>query len=100
MKVKLLKKIRKRFDWYINSSGSPILIDKVKRTSSLIDYKSILIHINKNEDYLKTIEVDLKEWEWRWLKISMIEEFGYNYNNIIYTSCLNLSKTKNRSLKR
>lgn len=37
MKVKLLKKIRRRYDWYINTKGNPVLYNKLTENYLVID---------------------------------------------------------------
>lgn len=83
MKVKLLKKIRKRFDWYIDKNGVPILIDKKKKISTRINVNWCKEYLNyTDKDVAEKINVSMEEWCWRWLKTRMLQPFGYNWAEI------------------
>ncbi len=84
MKVKLLKKIRRRYDWYINKAGNPVLFDKYKVKVLVIDedfYKELYP--------VKTEPLTDEPIEGKWSKNTvlfnvmldvMFKAFGYSYS--------------------
>ena len=93
MKVKLLKKIRKRFDWYINSKGFPILIDKRKKDSLILDLDEVKNYYRVDDDFIeKKLQVSVEEWSWRCLKNRILKPFGFSFGNINYTKAVRRSK--------
>ena len=85
MKAKLLKRIRKRFDYYFNKDGEPILIDLSKKEYILINMVFYRQYGNFNsiEDARKSITLsNEKEVLWRLLKDTMLRPFGYKYGNL------------------
>lgn len=97
MNIKLLKKIRKRWDWYINTNEYPVLIDHLKKTANVIDIEYAL-----NWKDCKTLEevhleVSPQEWCWRIMKDTMLKPYNLGYNSWIYKTAVRRSKVKNRN---
>jgi hypothetical protein len=87
MKVKLLKKIRKRFDYYIRGSdGVPIVLDKQTKevTIFIIDTLVDLSSHKDEEALLKSLEVSLDLYRWRTAKGFMYKSFGYTISRLMY----------------
>lgn len=100
MKTKLLKKIRKRFIWYINSEGFPVIIDKKEKSFGTINLTSLKKYYNYTDDSWKDeIEIDIKEWAWRNLKQRMLKPFGFNITQIWYNKAIRLSRKRDRYKK-
>ena len=99
MKAKLLKKIRKRFNWYINKEGFPVLIDHLKKEAEIINVEFCKQHYNyQQHDIEALIEVPLREWAWRTIKDIMLKQFGYKYINHWYNLATKREKRgKNKS---
>lgn len=99
MKTKLLRKIRKRFDWYINSKGFPVLLDKAKKSVVVIDVPYLKDFFDMSDkDVTEQVEVRLEEWAWRNLKNKILQPFGYNMGNFYYKIAVRKSRTKNYAL--
>jgi hypothetical protein len=106
MKIKILKKIRKRFDWYINSEGWPIVLDMVfERPTVFTPNKQDSIK-DQIEKYALNAELYLEPKEFAWLlaKEYMINNSGFSYQKIINRykfrhGLKRLKKGKNFSLK-
>lgn len=79
MKVKLLKKIRKRFDWYINTKGNPVLYNKNTEKFLVIDEE----HYKKKfgEDALVNTEntYPVKTILFNYMLDLMFRTFGHSY---------------------
>lgn len=102
MKGKLLKKIKKRFSWYKSKTGKFILIDKKTKSVNIIDNDFIFEHLNvatvkRKKEIIDDLEIDIKEWQFRWLKTMMLKPFGYTFSNIHYNRSL---KSYNSRLKK
>ena len=87
MKVKLLKKIRKRFDWYIRKSDQvPIVLD-LKEKTHYIFTDDLLVTLTKYENaelMRKSIEISIDEYRWRLAKDFMYKKFGYKIGDAIF----------------
>lgn len=84
MKVKPLKKICKRFDWYISKAGNPVLYDKYKAKVLIIDEE-----FHKSLYPFETVPLTDEPEEGRWPKSTvlfntmldiMFKAFGYSYS--------------------
>lgn len=83
MKVKLLRKIRKRFTWYLRESdGMAVLVDKKHKIIRVINESFMAI-----EDGYKTVEelrevceVTMQERSFRVLKGLMLKPFGFKWS--------------------
>lgn len=85
MKTKLLKKIRKRYLWYFNKQGYPVLIDKKKQTAKLYDLEYLMQQNNYTwDDVQRNVQVLHTEWAIRHLKSDILFQYGWNYNRVIY----------------
>lgn len=80
MKTKLLRKVRKRFSWYLNSEKRPVLIDNYKReinTYTDIDI-AFLLSVQAYSDFIKESEQIKNEKAWNLFKSNMLDDYGYN----------------------
>lgn len=69
MKIKLLKKVRKRFSWYFRSNGDIILVDHQRQTHMLINNDYVI------RNYGKEPEVGFATMKYRALKESILKPF-------------------------
>ena len=85
MKTKLLKKMRKRFDWYINQEGWPIILDSHNEDA-------IVLSPHKQNDIKDQVEkhaqdadlyLEPKAYAWLLAKKYMIDKSGVQYQKII-----------------
>lgn len=97
MKTKLLKKIRKRFDWYINIDGFPILIDHKEKTVKIIDTNAAILYWRLNSNYVP--EVSEQEWTWRNMKQRMYKTFGFSMERVWYNKFTRASKRRKKNSK-
>ena len=87
MKVKLLKKIRKRFGYYFRKSdGYPVLVDYKQRKHAIFSPKYLpeLNGYSSEEEMMKKVEIDLKEYAWRCMKERMLKPFGLRYEDLVF----------------
>lgn len=80
MKTRLLKKIRKRFSWYLNSQKRPVLIDKYSekvKTYSDIDI-SILTDSKTFSEFIKESEQIKNKKAWNYFMSDMLSDYGYS----------------------
>jgi len=98
MKTKLLKKIRKRFDWYITPGGNYVIIDKKLEKTHLLDLKKALNYADfKKED----LGVSEDTFIWRITKEIMTIPFGYKFEDIFFKrSVQKFNKTKAGGFKK
>ncbi len=89
MKVKLLKKIRKRFTWYKNNAGTYVLADKLMKSVTFINefhYKQLTTE--------STNIVGIDEYLYRLLKDKLLKPFGFSYNEIMFRQSLKMAEKK------
>lgn len=95
MKVKLLKKLHKRYKWYFNSKKIPILIDTYKKIVIIYDNdtcaKKSGIEVN---DIPIKIKCTVDEWQLRHIKFDLLSKYGWNWQKSIYRTVLNKYKHK------
>ena len=85
MKVKLLKKLRKRYNWYFNKDNFPVLIDHKEETVDIYDLESIMNRVNYSlEDVEAKVKVSHPEWALRFLKKDILGSFGWSLDKIRY----------------
>lgn len=90
MKVKLLKKVRKKYNWYISEKGFPVLINHYKKDVTIVNLEWCCNKVNyKIEDVPKLITVSPEEWTWRWLKQLMLAEYGWSMGGVLYKKLRN-----------
>jgi hypothetical protein len=95
MKVKLLRKLHKRYDWYFNKSGFPVLIDHEKKKALLYDVEYCAKRMDyKVEDVDKFVTIPLQEWALRNLKLDLLQEWGWDITRIRYRIAVNKLKRK------
>ena len=94
MKVKLLKKVRKKYNWYLNSEGFPVLMDYRKKEVSVIDldYYKRYFKYDSIQEVKDSIQVPEKVVCWRLLLTIMLKDFGYTIGNRWYKIAINKSK--------
>ena len=80
MKVKLLKKIRKRYSWYFKKDKTPILIDHSNKTVEVYDVDYVSKAHNYTEQQIQNdVKVPLKEWCYRWFRVDIFKTFGIDW---------------------
>lgn len=93
MKTKLLKKVRKKYGYYFNQNGYPILVNHLLKQVEVINpeycAKKAGYEVKNLSD---TIEVPLNEWCWRFLKSEMLGEYGWNMTRSFYKKANMISK--------
>ena len=95
MKVKVLKKLRKRYDWYFNTDGFPVLIDHIKKTVTLYDVEYLCQRNNyKVEDLPTLVKVEHTEWALRVMKWDLLQEWGWNISRVRYRIATRKLKNK------
>jgi hypothetical protein len=95
MKVKLLKKIRKRYNWYFNNEKFPVFIDKVKKTAKIYDLEYMSNRYNYSlEDVKEKVKIDHTEWALRCLKMDIIGPYGWDMSRVRYKLALKKYKRK------
>ena len=98
MKVKLLRKIRKKYDWYFNKDGYPVLINYTDKTVVLYDLEYLCKRYEyKVDDLLALISVPYTEWAIRCLKTDILKKYGWSMNRTRYRiAILNLNRRRNK----
>jgi hypothetical protein len=84
MKVKLLKKIRKRYSWIFNKKGYPVIIDKYTKSSWRYDYEYCLRTFAENDEFKLSLEISKQEWCLRMLKRNFFSQYGYSLDKVFY----------------
>lgn len=101
MKVKLLKKIRKRFTYYWNSKGFPVLVDHYKQQTTVFDVDYCKeIHKYSDEDVATKLEIPVEEWAMRHMKSYVGKYYGKNFmDHLRYRTSVKRSRIKNWKLE-
>ena len=95
MKVKLLKKIHKKYNWYFNKNNFPVLIDHYKKNVELYDLEYMCNRFNYTmEDVKEKVKVDHTEWALRCLKKDILDEYGWNISRVRYKLAIKRYKNK------
>lgn len=98
MKIKLLKKIRKRFSWYWNKDNFPVLIDHKTKSVDVLDLEYLKKYNSYTDEEVKTnVQCTIEEWAQRHLFNYITKPYGYSYKNLRYNIATRRSKIKNRS---
>jgi hypothetical protein len=85
MNIKLLKKIRKRYDWYFNKEKYPVLICHNTKEVISIDFEYCTYISNYTlEDVKQKVKIDYTEWALRLMKVRILKNYGITYNNLLY----------------
>jgi hypothetical protein len=89
MKAKLLKKLRKKYNWYFNKDGFPILIKHVTKTVIVYDLEYCCnLFAYTPEDLEKYVKVPHQKWALRLLKRDILTRYGYTLDKIFYRKSL------------
>jgi hypothetical protein len=100
MNIKLLKKIRKRYDWYFNSEKFPVLISHCSKKVIVMDMEYCKRVSNYSfEDIKELVKVNHTEWALRFMKNYILAEFGIKYSNIQYRQVNREFKNKQKKYK-
>ena len=95
MKVKLLKKIRKKYNWYFNKEGFPVLINHDKQTATVYNLElACLITNTKIEEVAIKIEVAPTIWCLRLMKRDILGIYGYSFDKSVYKIAIRNYKRK------
>jgi hypothetical protein len=85
MKVKLLKKLRKKYSWYFNNEKCPVLINHKTKNVIVFNLKYCMKPINYTlEDVEKTVEIDHKLWFFRVFKKHLLGKYGWTVDKNTY----------------
>jgi hypothetical protein len=85
MKVKLLKKIKARYNWYFNKDSFPVLIDHKEKRVTIYDLEYMCEYYKYSlEDVKEKVKVPHTEWALRRMKLDLLFEHGYQMNRSIY----------------
>lgn len=80
MKTKLLRKVRKRFSWYLNSEKRPVLIDNY--ANKIITYQNDDIQNRYGLEFYKEFSNLSYEKQiesiWHYFKYEMLGDYGYH----------------------
>jgi len=80
MKVKLLKKIHKRYNWYFNANKEPVLIDHLEKDVTVYNFDYVREQCKYTlEDVEKRVQVSHEEWCYRWFKTDVLKTFGITW---------------------
>ena len=95
MKIKLLKKIRKRYNWYFNKEKYPVLIDHKKKIAKVYD----LEYCCKVEDIeVKSVQIFIgckkTEWALRIMKRDILSQYGWKISRVLYKQANRIYKSK------
>ena len=98
MKVKLLKNLRKRYEWYFNTDGYPILLDHLTQRVTIYDIEYLCQRRNYRVEDLPTIvKCPLTEWAWRFVKFDILSYYGWSFDHVQYKKALRkLNRKKNK----
>jgi hypothetical protein len=95
MKVKLLKKLHKKYSWYFNNDKFPVLIIHSQKTVRLYDLEYLTNRFNYSlEDIKEKVKVDHTEWALRCLKLDIIDQFGWDMSKVRYKLAVRNYKRK------
>lgn len=87
MKVKLLKKIRKRFDWYLRKADKvPIVLDLKEKSHYIFTDETLVVtgKYKDEESMWKSMEIPIEEFRWRMAKDFMYRKFGYKIGDALF----------------
>lgn len=95
MKTKLLKKIRKRFNWFIGKDGVPVLVDIKEKVSKRIDldyYISRYTIFETVSAFRKEVgNIDEDEFLFNVMILEILIEFGYSKGDIEFNRSKRMS---------
>lgn len=95
MKIKLLKKLRKRYNWYFRSDNFPVLIDHYNKSIRVYDVEYLTERLKLTlEDVEKQVKVSHDEWAMRWLKTDILGKYGWSMGKVFYKSSVGIYKSK------
>jgi hypothetical protein len=95
MKVKLLKKLRKRYNWYFNNDNFPVLIDHYKKSVRIYDLEYVsALNRYTLDDVKQKVKVSHDEWVLRCLKTDILGKYGWNIQNSFYKKAVKRYKAK------
>jgi hypothetical protein len=95
MKIKLLKKLRKRYNWYFNKDKFPVLIDHSNKTATIYDIEYLAERAKYTlEDIEVKVKVNHTEWAIRYLKMDILKEWGWKYDRCVYKLAIKKYKRK------
>jgi len=95
MKVKLLKKLRKRYNWYFNDDGFPVLIDHYNKNITIYDLEYLTHKLKYTiQDLEAKVKVSHTEWALRWLKTDILKDYGWSVHKSFYRKANKNYKSK------
>jgi hypothetical protein len=85
MKVKLLKKLRKRYNWYFNKDNFPVLIDHHYKNVTIYDLEYCMGMVKYTlQDVEVKVKVSHTEWALRFLKLDILKNYGWSNQKSFY----------------
>jgi hypothetical protein len=100
MNIKLLKKIRKRYDWYFTEDKYPVLIDHVYKKVTTFDLAYCRLKSNYSlEDVNEKVKCTLDEWALRHMKEQVYSRYKIYYGDLYYRRINRLFKAKTKKYK-
>jgi len=85
MKVKLLKKLRKRYNWYFNKDNFPVLIDHHYKNVTIYDLEYCMGVVKYTlQDVEAKVKVSHTEWALRFLKSDILKDYGWSTQKSLY----------------
>lgn len=102
MKTKLLKKLKKKYDWYFNKDGFPVLINHYTKTVVIYDYEFCCNRLHYSHEQAKEmVKVPLQEWALRHFKKDILTVWGWRFDRSVYKKAiLKLNIIKNGNSKK
>lgn len=98
MKVKLLKKVRKKYGWYFNSDNDPVVLNHKTKRLQVYNLAYCMADSGYDDKKLKArVKIDYKVWALRIAKRDILSEFGYSLEKTWYKAA---QRKLNRKLKK
>lgn len=96
MKVKLLKKLHKRYDWYFNDEKYPVLIDHWRKTAVVYSLEYCLTLSKYSLEAERKVHCGYLEWAMRMMKRDILTSWGWSVDKSLYKMANRKFKTKQR----
>jgi hypothetical protein len=98
MKTKLLRKLKKRYNWYFNKDNFPVLIDHYKKHVTLYDFEYMCAKFKYSlKDVKEKVQVPHTEWALRKMKLDILSDYGYQIDRVRYKKA---TRNYNKKLER
>lgn len=95
MKVKLLKRLHKRYSWYFNKEKFPVLIDHLNKRVTVFDVEQCCaLNGYAAADLDKFVKVPMQEWALRHMKVQILKPYGWSMEVVRYKLAMRRLKQK------